>query len=369
MVLQEITLENFRNIKNLTLSFHPDINIFYGDNGNGKTNLLEAIWLLSGLKSFRKAKERELIHHEDDFFLLKGKFSTNRQQVVGISYREGKKQLTLNQVKKASVKDFIGKFLCVVFSPNDLFLLKEGPAERRDFLDQAISQIKPSYNEILNQYKKVLVQKNNLLKVTYGGDIVDLLEVYNAQLAKLGTVIHFTRVNYLKELQSFAKTFYSGISGGKEELDLSYESTVFESGSTYSQESVIFYEGVLNKAMGDECKARRSVVGIHRDDISFTINKKDAKKFASQGQQRSIILSLKLSESNMIYKNTKEKPIVLLDDVMSELDEKRQDYLLNHFEDTQVFITCCDKSLFDKLKSKANIYNVSEGTFQKSEEM
>lgn len=369
MVLKELTLKNFRNIEELQLTFHPDMNIFYGDNGNGKTNILEAVWLLSGLKSFRRAKDKELVFHDREFYSLAGTFSTNREQTVGISYREGKKQLILNGVKKRNSKDIIGKFPCVVFSPNDLFLLKEGPSERREFLDQAISQIKPSYSELLSQYKKVMVQKNNLLKFSHGGDITELLEVYNTQLATLGTVIHFTRVNYLKEIKGQAQEFYKGISGGKEVLNLSYQSSVFTEEHRYSKESITHYEECLAREIGSEIKARRCTVGVHRDDIEFSINGKDAKKFASQGQQRSIILALKLSESHLIYQNTKQQPIVLLDDVMSELDEKRQDFLLNHFENTQVLITCCDKSLFEKLKSNAYIYYVEEGTFQKSEEV
>lgn len=368
MFLKEIEVENFRNILQCNLPFHPKVNIFYGDNGNGKTNLLEAIWLLSGLKSFRKGKEKEFIAFEKEFFSVKGKFLSNREYVVQIKYGAGKKKITLNNVNKNGSKDIIGKFFCVVFSPNDLFLLKTGPGDRRDFLDNAISQIKPNYSELLNNYKKVLAQKNNLLKFSSQGDIYELIEIYNSQLANLGTVIHFTRVNFLKESSVFAKEFYSGISNGFETLNLEYTSTVFPKDIAYSDEAKQLYLQKINETISEDMKARHSTIGVHRDDFEVYINNQDAKKFASQGQQRSIILALKLAESNVIFQTTKEKPVILLDDVMSELDEKRQDFLLNHFDNTQVFITCCDKSLFSKLKTNANIYYVNKGNFTLSEE-
>lgn len=370
MVLNEISLENFRNISYCTLSFHEKVNIFYGDNGNGKTNLLEAIWFLSGMKSFRKAKEKEYISFEKDFFHIKSKFTTNREYFLEIQSNYQTKKIYLNKVKKNSMKDLVGKFYCVVFSPNDLFLLKEGPSDRREFLDNAISQIKPNYNKLNLEYKKILTQKNNLLKFSsQNSNMIDLIEVYNKQLAKLGTVIHFARVNFLKESSIFAKEFYKGISSGLEELKLEYTSTIFEQEEIYNEQCQEKYLYLLNKNLKEEIKARHCTLGVHRDDIEFYINDKDAKKYASQGQQRSIILSLKLAESAVLYQTTKEKPIILLDDVMSELDEKRQDFLLNYFDDTQVFLTCCDKSLFDKLKTNANIYYVNNGEFRLSEEL
>lgn len=363
MKIQSLVLQHFRNIQNGQVTFHPNVNIFYGDNGNGKTNLLEAIWLFTGMKSFRGAKEGDMVAKGAQFFYLKGEFAKERPFTAELAHGQKKRQIAINAVKKKSRKELLGAFPSVVFSPEDLFFIKEGPAPRRAFLDGAISQIKPNYSQLLAQYKQVLSQKNTLLKSQTVAGLEDLLDVYNAQLANLGTLISFARGNYIKQLTSYAVQFYAGISRGKEQFQLAYIPSVNLQNKAYSKESEALYKRALDSAKPAEKRAKMALAGIHRDDMRFTLNGQPAKGFASQGQQRSMILSLKLAESHLLLQNTGKRPLVLLDDVMSELDEKRQRFLLNFFKDTQVFITCCDKGIFEKLATSAKIFHVENGKF------
>ena len=364
MKLISLETENLRNLKRNVLKASENINIFYGDNAQGKTNLIEAIWLCSGAKSFRGAKENELIKFGEEFAKIKVSFEdSERIQRLELSLGE-KRKVLINDVPYNNFASLIGRFYCVVFSPSHLSLLKDGPEKRRKFIDIAISQIKPQYITYLSQYNKILVQRNALIKdILKNPFLEETLDLWDQQLAKVGTIISMIRNDYISKLSQVAKKIYYGISGEKEHLEIKYESSIFENSEisdTYSDKLVKFYYDKLKNSYSNDVKAGFTSVGIHRDDIDFTINAVSARNFASQGQQRSCVLSLKLAEANLLKIVTNEDPIILLDDVMSELDVSRQDYILNKIKNFQVFITCCDVSNVLRL-AKGKVFEVKEG--------
>ena len=352
MFIKEIKIENFRNIENLKMMPSENVNVIFGKNAQGKTNILEAIWLFCGAKSFRTYKEQEFIKLSSEYFKNEMIFfDGERDNNIKISLSQ-KKEVLYNGVKKKSAAEIAGNFTAVAFIPTDLMFIKGGPEIRRRFLDGVICQIKPSYISLLHKYNKILSQRNALLKdAYYNADIYDLLDVYDREMAKTGTKIINERKNYLYKLNEKASSFYDGISGGKEKMRCFYISSADDENE--------FYEKLKEKRRED-IKQGFSSIGPQRDDIEVLIDEMSAKNYASQGQQRSIILTLKLAEGEIIYKEKGKKPIFLLDDVMSELDEYRQDFILNHVKENQVFITCCDISSVLRLFS-GKIFEIKEG--------
>ena len=352
MFIKEIKIENFRNIENLKMMPSENVNVIFGKNAQGKTNILEAIWLFCGAKSFRTYKEQEFIKLSSEYFKNEMIFfDGERDNNIKISLSQ-KKEVLYNGVKKKSAAEIAGNFTAVAFIPTDLMFIKGGPEIRRRFLDGVICQIKPSYISLLHKYNKILSQRNALLKdAYYNADIYDLLDVYDREMAKTGIKIINERKNYLYKLNEKASSFYDGISGGKEKMRCFYISSADDENE--------FYEKLKEKRRED-IKQGFSSIGPQRDDIEVLIDEMSAKNYASQGQQRSIILTLKLAEGEIIYKETGKKPIFLLDDVMSELDEYRQDFILNHVKENQVFITCCDISSVLRLFS-GKIFEIKEG--------
>ena len=352
MFIKEIKIENFRNIENLKMMPSENVNVIFGKNAQGKTNILEAIWLFCGAKSFRTYKEQEFIKLSSEYFKNEMIFfDGERDNNIKISLSQ-KKEVLYNGVKKKSAAEIAGNFTAVAFIPTDLMFIKGGPEIRRRFLDGVICQIKPSYISLLHKYNKILSQRNALLKdAYYNADIYDLLDVYDREMAKTGIKIINERKNYLYKLNEKASSFYDGISGGKEKMRCFYISSANDENE--------FYERLKEKRRED-IKQGFSSIGPQRDDIEVLIDEMSAKNYASQGQQRSIILTLKLAEGEIIYKEKGKKPIFLLDDVMSELDEYRQDFILNHVKENQVFITCCDISSVLRLFS-GKIFEIKEG--------
>jgi DNA replication and repair protein RecF len=341
------------------------MNIIYGDNAQGKTNIIEAIWLFSGCKSFRGAKDREMIAFLNDFADLTITFEDKeRVQTARIKMEDKKKCVLLNKVPLKSASELSGNFLCVVFSPTHLSLVKDGPVLRRKFLDTAIAQIKPQYLTYLLQYEKVLSQKNALIKdVKKFSQLKETLDSWDIQLAKLGTIITIFRKDYVSKLDKTAQSIYSGFSNDKEKIELSYQSTVFSDLSeidNYSDKNIEQYLTALKQNYEQDIKYGFTTVGIHRDDLGICLNQKDCKTYGSQGQQRSTVLALKLSEAKILKSVTGENPIILLDDVMSELDTNRQDYILNHVKDSQVFVTCCDIANTLRL-TDGKIFHIQDG--------
>lgn len=368
MKVNELTTQNFRNLKDFTFEVDSKINVIFGNNAQGKTNLMEGLWLFTGNRSFRGAKEAEMIAFGRENARLNVKFDCGgREQTAQLMLGERKKHF-LNQVPVKTPSEFAGRYYAVVFSPSDLSFVKDGPEKRRRFLDIAISQLKPVYQKYLNQYNRVLIQRNALLKdLYYRPSLEATVELWDLQLAKLGTILTSFRVDYLKKLNAFTGKIYEGISSGAERAEFLYRSTVFpkEFGVTgYTDENIDEYVKALAASREEDKKFGSTSVGIHRDDIEVMINSLPARQYGSQGQQRSCVLALKLGESELLRHVTGESPVMLLDDVMSELDPTRQDYILNHLENQQVFITCCDISNTLRLKS-GSIYKVEQGKVRK----
>ena len=344
MKINRLKFDNYRNLENDIIYPCEGVNIFYGDNAQGKTNILESIWLFTGGKSFRGAKDKELINFVESSAQIEiDFFSRERDQTSAITIKNNKRFAVLNDVEKKSTYELVGSFCAVVFSPVHLSIIKEGPRGRRKFIDAAICQIKPSYVSLLSRYNRTLLQRNTLIKdIKYHSELIETIDIWDSKLAKYGALIIKNRIKYLEDLVKFSKKIYSGISDGQEEFDIIYNPSFKSLLDPDEIENTLNLE--YKKTLKDDLKAGFTNVGPHRDDFSFYVNNKLAKSYASQGQQRSCALTLKLAEAELLRMYIGEKPIILLDDVMSELDNKRQDYILNSIKDFQVFITCCEPS-------------------------
>ena len=343
MTVKKVKIKNFRNIENLEFTPDSKMNVICGPNAQGKTNLLEAIWLFTGAKSFRGAKENEYITFERDEAKISIEFSKNSVLSDAEISIKDRRRATLNGNNLSSVGELAGNFCAIVFSPQDIELVKDGPSIRRKFLDTAIFQIYPQYADFLRKYVRAVAQRNNLLKdVYYHSELISMLDAFDNEIIRNGEKIIEYRKKYISHLKETAPVIYSGISENKESLEISY---LCNCSSEYFAER-------LKNARREDIKTGVTSVGPHRDDIEFLINGKNARLFGSQGQKRSVALTLKLSEAEILKIKTGEETVALLDDVMSELDPVRQNYVLNHIKNWQVFITCCDPS---------NILNLSSG--------
>lgn len=359
MKINSINIENFRNIEKLDLDF-DDVNIIYGQNAQGKTNLIEAIYLFTGSKSFRGVKDRELIRFGSDFSKLKINFeSENRNQNAEIRI-DGKRTAYLNGIKKKSPSALGEELKAVIFSPVHLSMVKDGPSERRRFIDNALCQLKYNYRNVLKEYNRALSQRNMLLKdISKNSSLADMLYIWDKNLAATGAKIIYQRNKYVEALLPFAKEVFDGLSGGREEIDL-----VLKGPFDYRDLSLKEIENKLlitfEKSRGSDFMNRITTAGPHRDDMEILINSKSARTYGSQGQQRSCVLALKLAEASLLKEMTQNEPLALLDDVMSELDITRQDYILNHIKNWQVFITCCDADTVLRLK-KGKTFHIENG--------
>ncbi len=350
MNVNHIEVKNFRNIEYVCLDPCEGVNIIYGENAQGKTNLLEGIWLFTGCRSFRGSKDSELIgFKKNKANLYLDFFAGDREQSASLEIGEGRKFI-LNGVKMKSSSQIMGEFLSVVFSPDHLSLVKDGPYERRRFLDIAISQLKPKYGVTLSQYNKAIAQRNILLKdIQFHSELYDTLDIWEDRIAFFASEIIRQRIGYINKLSMYTDEIYSGLSQQREKLKIGY-----------SQQTVVFgddrqelYENMKNQLLQsrkNDLVTGFTSVGPHRDDLEIKIDSLPARTYGSQGQQRSAALALKLGEAAVIRNFSGEQPVALLDDVMSELDTGRQNYILNHIKDWQVFITCCDPSAVRNLK-------------------
>lgn len=355
MIFRELELRNFRNIKELSMLPGEKVNVVCGENAQGKTNLMEALWLFTGAKSFRQTKDSEFLRFGEEKALLKASFfAGGREQNAEFSFSPSK-SIKKNGIDVKSAADYAGTVGGVVFSPGHMNLFRDGPKERRRMIDTSLCQLYPKYLSVLTDYKKVLEQRNAVLKdARFHSYLLDMLEVYDRQLSGLGASIIKTRVCYCESLCKKAKEIYRGISGGREEFFSEYLSTLLPENEHALPETsagdwaALFYEKLCEKRSEDMEKGATSV-GPHRDDVEVTLDKMPVRTFGSQGQQRSCILSLKLGEAKLLGEAMEEPPLILLDDVMSELDSLRRDYILNSIGDSQIFLTCCDRELFSGL--------------------
>lgn len=373
MFIKSIELKNYRNYKDLKLDFTGNKILLIGKNAQGKTNLLESLYYLSCLNSARAKTDSELILWNENFARLKAEVIKNDldKELDVLINPPKRKELKVNGVKKGKSAEFCTNLSVVSFSVNDLLLLRGVPDDRRSWLDMAISQIYPAYPDRISKYNKIRVQKNNHLKEIKGNINADtaLLEVFNSQLAVSGSNIIFLRLKFLKELQKIAMEKHLQIASN-ETLTTVYNSTVagdIDFCSAYDltvEEIAQKFEEKLNERKLEEIIRAQSLVGPHRDDVSLFINGIEAKKFASQGQQRTIVLSLKLAELELIKEKIEDTPVLLLDDVLAELDNIRQNYLLNAIgKNTQTIITSVDTLHFDDEYLKdVEIFKIAEGT-------
>ena len=364
MRIDSLTFVNYRNIRFAELNPSSGVNLIYGDNAQGKTNLVEGIWLLSGERPFRFGKDSDLIYlqmdRETERTLLHTElWSQQRQQQIEIRLYP-KKQYLLNEIGLSSRMGLAGVLGCVVFSPVHLSLIQAGPAVRREFIDTAICQLKPQYAKVLADYQRVLTQRASLLReVSRHRYLLDTLDIWDSHLVRLGKLIITTRHTYLKRLERFAAVFHAGISGEKEQLQITYLCSGVHP-EQEEQDIAAQLRCCLTEAREEDIRTASNTVGPHRDDINILLNGLSARSFGSQGQQRSAVLSLKLAECELMQELMQEPPVVLLDDVMSELDRGRREYLLQKMGQRQVFITACDDSLLQEAAG-ARLFYVKDG--------
>lgn len=364
MRLRDLKLTNYRNCKGLELNLSCPKVLIIGKNAQGKTNILESIYFLSSLKSPRTSNNTELINFDAEKAEINCNMIKAETDVeLDFSYsKEKKRELALNKVK-TTPKNFKSVLKTVLFSTADLLLLRGNPSDRRDWLDRAISQIYPAYDDRLSKYDKIRIQKNNFLKdyLKTGNSNDTLLDVYNEQLVITGSNIIYLRKKFLKEIERIAREKHRIISE-TEDLKIDYDCS-FLSGECELEEIAGAFKLSLEERRTEEMRRGQACVGPHRDDIIFYINNNEATKFASQGQQRTVVLALKLSELDIITAKTGDEPVLLLDDVLAELDDIRQNYLLKSInENTQTIITSVDTVLFeDEFLKDVKIYKIEAG--------
>lgn len=360
MRLVDLKLTNYRNCKDLSLDFNSNKVLIIGKNAQGKTNILESIYFLSSLKSPRTSNSIELINFDAPKTEIEANIIKADTDIeLAYTYtREKSRELKINRVK-TTPKNFKSVLRTVLFSTSDLLLLRGNPSDRRDWLDRAISQVYPAYDERLSKYDKIRIQKNNFLKEGVINDT--LLDVYNEQLTITGSNIIYLRKKFLKEIEKIAKEKHLIISE-TEDLRLEYLCSFLDDEEEIDDIAKAF-ENSLEERKNEEIRRGQSCVGPHRDDIAFFINNNEATKYASQGQQRTIVLALKLSELDIITEKTGDEPILLLDDVLAELDDLRQNYLLKSINNkTQTVITSVDTILFeDEFLKDVKIYKIENG--------
>ena len=353
---KKIIYKDFRNIESSSLEFCPGTNIFVGQNAEGKTSAVEGIYLFARGKSFRSQHDIDMIRFDCDYASIDMEFNdTRREHKMRIAYsRDGRRLCKHNGVDIKKLSEFIGHFRAVIFCPNHLSLVKDGPSVRRSFIDTAISQIQPSYVGLLQKYNSILSQRNALIKNAYfQRDVFDAtVEYWSEQLAEAAERISIKRAWYTDMLSEYSNALIGDMTGGREELKISYR----------SQKTKEEYFKELCSNHERELKYGSTLYGVHKDDLDIELLGRDARSFASQGQQRSIALALKLSEGEISRKECGSYPVFLLDDVLSELDNKRREYILSGLKDRQTFITSCNEDDFKDI-GNAVTYTVNQGKF------
>ena len=362
MIIKSIELKNFRNYEQLEIEFDQATNILFGDNAQGKTNILESAYVSATTKSHKGSRDKEMIRFGEEEAHIRTIVSKREQDFqIDIHLKKSRaKGIAINQVPIKKASDLFGILNIVFFSPEDLNIIKDGPTERRRFLDLELCQLDKIYLSDLTAYNKVLKQRNTLLKdMIYRPDLKETLPIWDEQLIEYGKRIIRRRQTFVSELYEIVQEIHSNLSGNKELLTLKYEPNV----------ESMFFEDELFRASERDRKLCQTSVGPHRDDISFLLGDIDIRKFGSQGQQRTAALSLKLSEIELVKKSIGDTPVLLLDDVLSELDSNRQNYLLNSIHDIQTIITCTGLDEFVKNKFQIHrIFQVADGHVALKEE-
>lgn len=365
MEIRKLTFQNFRNLENSYIEPNNEINLIYGNNAQGKTNLLESLWLFTGGHSFRGNKDNQLPKIIDQknskIASLKANFYANqREQWAILNIENGKRNSIINGVEKKTGSALVGKICAVIFSPEHLMLIKEGPSFRRTFIDAAICQIEPSYPKLLSKYNRVIMQRNALLRqIQTDNSLEYMLDIWNERAVTFGCEIINKRIKYAQNLNNKAKEIYFGISGQKENFNIEYKPLSLNA-SEYLENPKEKYINALKRTNKSDLRLGITSIGPHRDDCEIFINNLEARTYGSQGQQRSAVIALKLAEAEILEENIGETPIILLDDVMSELDNERQSFILNKLTGKQIFITCCSPETIN-LMDKGKMFHVKNG--------
>ena len=355
MIIKSLELSNFRNYESLSLSFSEGTNIFYGDNAQGKTNILESLYMISTTRSHRGVKDRDLIRFgQEEAHIRSVLIKKDLDYQVDMHLRKSKtKGIAINGQRIRRASELIGLLHIVFFSPEDLSIVKEGPAQRRRFMDMELCQLDASYLHDLNHYNRIVDQRNKLLKdVWQFPQLADTLDVWDEQLAAYGSRIIERRREFIGDLAELVAGIHEKLSGGRERLVIAYEPNC-EAEDLASR---------IRESRDKDIRLKMTSAGPHRDDFSFVGNDIDLRRFGSQGQQRTASLSMKLAEIELIKQETGQSPVLLLDDVFSELDKNRQRFLIESMKDVQIFVTAAgiEDGLMDILP-KGNVYYVDNG--------
>ena len=357
MFIKRLQMLNYRNYNALDIKLCPDVNVFMGDNAQGKTNILEAIYYCAFAKSHRTSKDKELINWNGEHAFISVDVGRERlDKRIDISIlKDGKKSIRINKIKIKKIGELFGNFNVVMFSPEDLRIIKDSPGVRRKFIDMELCQLNPKYYYNLVQYNKVLNERNILLRNRNTSS--EMLEIYDMQLVEFGYNIIRDRIKYIESLNKYAEKIHSDITSGKEKINFKYISTIKDLENIKEN----FYT-LLEKNRSKDCDRGITSIGPHRDDFFVYINDIDTKSYGSQGQQRTAVLTMKFSSLEIIKELTGEFPVLLLDDVLSELDFNRKKYILSTIGQIQTVITCTGiEDLYEYLDEKAKVFKVKNG--------
>ena len=361
MIIKSLELADFRNYETINISFDKGTNILYGDNAQGKTNILEAIYVSATTKSHKGSKDKEIVNfNKEEAHIRTYLEKEDVEYRVDMHLRKNKsKGIAIDGQKIKKAADLLGLLNVVFFSPEDLAIIKNGPSERRRFADMELCQLDNFYLYNLNHYNKIINQRNKLLKdISFNPGLKETLNIWDSQLVSFGSKIIERRNLFTEQLCEIIGNIHNKLSGGKEELIVKYEPDV----------SIEEFENKMRENQEKDIRYKMTQSGPHRDDFSFIVNGIDIRKFGSQGQQRTAALSLKLSEIELVKKMTKDTPVLLLDDVLSELDSSRQNYLLNSIGEIQTIITCTGLDEFVNNRFEINrIFKVSNGVISMNE--
>ena len=363
MIVESLKLQNYRNYEYLNMNFDEKINIIYGDNAQGKTNILESMYVCATSKSHRGSKDREIIRFDNDESHIKVNVKKNDMNYrIDMHLKKNKpKGIAVNGIPIKRAVELFGILNIVFFSPEDLNIIKNGPSERRRFIDMELSQLDKIYLDCLINYNKVVNQRNSLLKeYAFSGreDIISSLDIWDMQLVKYGNDVIKSREKFVKEINDLVKSIHTKLSGDREQLEIIYEPCVKEQD----------FESELVRVRDRDLKFKRTNIGPHKDDMCFLINGMDVRKYGSQGQQRTAALSLKLAEIELVKQIIHDTPVLFLDDVLSELDSRRQNFLLDSIGNIQTMITCTGLDEFINNRFSINkIFKVVNGTVSSME--
>lgn len=369
MRVKSIRLINFRNYNSEKVYLNEKLNIFLGNNAQGKTSLLESVYIASTGRSYKSNRDRELINLEKNQAYIGVEVESDRgERFIEIKLDvDNPKRVKVNRIELERVSEIIGNLNVVIFSPEDLKLIKEGPSERRNFLDMEISQIKPKYRHNISKYSRLLYQRNRLLKSAYRDrKLLDTMDSWNIQIAEAGAEIMYERKKFVNNLSMISKDIHKNISGNQEELNIDYIPS-FDISDYHLEELKEVFIKKLEESINDDVESGRTGFGPHKDDIEIMIDDKPCRVFGSQGQQRTSALSLRLAEVELIKSEIGEYPVILLDDVLSELDINRRKKLISTFKNIQTIITSTDDIVLEEFDQKEkSVFYINSGRIERN---